>query len=307
MSPATHRKTFMSDFRRFFGRGLAVLLPSILTLWLLWTAFVFLFNNVALPINRGLRGLVVEIAPLVVSADPQRQPAWYRVSDVERSAFLATREGQLFRDLPPRRVETEVRYLKFRELWRANWYLEAAGLLVAIILVYLAGLLLGGYFGRRLYSRLEGYIARIPGFKQVYPHVKQLVELIIGEKPMAFKRVVFVEYPRKGIWTLGLVTSNSMKSAMESAGSGCLAIFIPSTPTPFTGFTISVPEVDVIDVPISIDEALRFVLTGGVLVPERQMVGIPDAATAELRAKIEGRALETGRGGAPGTGEGQPA
>jgi uncharacterized membrane protein len=304
MPPHSHRKTFMSDFRRFFGRGLAVLLPSILTLWLLWTAFVFLFNNVALPINRGLRGLVVEIAPLVVSSDPVRQPAWYRVTEAERAAFLATREGQPFRGVGLLRTDTEIRYLKFREFWRSHWYLEAAGLLVGIILVYLAGLLLGGYFGRRMYSRLEGYIARIPGFKQVYPHVKQLVDLIIGDKPMAFKRVVFVEYPRKGIWTLGLVTSNSMKSAADTAGSTCLAIFIPSTPTPFTGFTISVPEGDVIDVPISIDEALRFVLTGGVLVPERQLVGVPDAATAELRARIAERELEMGSKGDRGTGDG---
>jgi uncharacterized membrane protein len=286
MPSEPQQTTFVSDFRRFFGRGLAVLLPSILTLWLLWTAFVFVFNNVAAPINRGLRWMVIETAPFVLPSQPEKHPAWFRVSEAEREQFLLTTEGQGFRGAAPRRVEREIRFIKFRKFWSSNWYLEAAGLLVAITLIYLAGLLLGGYFGRKLYGRIEYAISRIPGFKQVYPHVKQLVELIIGEKPMAFKRVVFVEYPRKGIWTLGLVTSNSMKSAADSAGGPCVAVFIPSTPTPFTGFTLNVLESDVIDVPITVDEALRFVLTGGVLVPERQLMGEPDPKAAELAARI---------------------
>jgi uncharacterized membrane protein len=278
--------TFASDFRRFFGRGLAVLLPSILTLWLLWTAFVFVFNNVAAPINRGLRWIVIETTPFVVAPEPEKHPGWFRVTEPEREQFLLTTEGQAFRGATPRRVEREIRFIKFRKFWSSHWYLEGAGFLVAITLIYLAGLLLGGYFGRKLYGRIEYAISRVPGFKQVYPHVKQLVELIIGDKPMAFKRVVLVEYPRKGIWTLGLVTSNSMQAAVDSAGGPCLAVFIPSTPTPFTGFTLNIPERDVIDVPISVDEALRFVLTGGVLVPERQLTGPPDPKAAELAARI---------------------
>jgi uncharacterized membrane protein len=119
---------------------------------------------------------------------------------------------------------------------------------------------------------LEALIRRVPGFKQVYPHVKQLVDMVMGDKPMAFKRVVLVEYPSKGIWSLGLVTSGSLRTLSDRLGGPCVAIFIPSTPAPFTGFTISVPEREVIDVPLSVDEALRFIITGGVLIPERQAV-----------------------------------
>jgi len=283
---ASSRPTFASDFRRFFGRGLAVLLPSILTLWLLWAAAVFVFDSVAVPINRGIRRAVVEVAPYVVSEQAARQPQWYHITNQERDDFIKTREGQPFRNAPAATVDRQIRLIQFRDFWDAHWYLSATGLIVAISLIYLAGMLLGGLIGRRMYSHLERFISRIPGFKQVYPHVKQLVDLVIGDKPLAFKRVVMVEYPRKGIWTLGLVTSSSMKSIAAEAGGTCLSIFIPSTPTPFTGFTINVPEREVIDVPISIDEALRFVLTGGVLVPEQQAVTPLDPAAIALMQQM---------------------
>ena len=272
--------TFAADFRRFFGRGLAVLLPSILTLWLLWYAFVFVFNSVAVPINRGIQWAVVTAAPHFVPANPERQPRWYVISEQERTEYVKSREGQSFKGAAPARIDGEIRTMRFREFWQSRWYLPATGLLVAIAVIYLAGKMVGGLVGRRLYGRAEAFIGRAPFLKHVYPHVKQLVEMIMGDKPMAFKRVVLVEYPRKGIWTLGLVTSSSLKAVADRAGGRCLAVFIPSTPTPFTGFAITVPETDVIDLPISIDEAIRFVLAGGVLSPEQR-------ATPPLPAEAE--------------------
>lgn len=264
--------SFMEDFRRFFGRGLAVLLPSILTLWLLWQAFVFLFNNVAEPINRGIRIVVVEVAPRVT---PENQrPDFMQVSEEQIDEFLATTEGRrAFRDRPRPVVREHLVRQQLGEFWSQRWYLQGAGLLVAIMLIYLAGLLLGNYLGRRVYARVERLISQVPGFKQVYPHVKQLVDLIMGDRKVAFRRVVMVQYPRRGIWTLGLVTSDSFVQAVEAAGAPCLAVFIPSTPTPFTGFTITVPRDEAIDVPMSIDEAIRFFITGGTLVPDRLSTG----------------------------------
>lgn len=273
-------RTFASDFKRFFGRGLAILLPSILTLWLLWYACAFVFNSVAVPINRGIRWGVVQAAPMFVGEKVDRQPSWYRVSDKERAEFLGQVEGKPFRDDPVGEVTQEIRSQKFKAFWQARWYLSGTGLVVAILLIYLAGMLLGGLIGRKLYNRVEAWVSRLPGFKQVYPHVKQLVHLVMGDaggpggKAMAFKRVVLVEYPRKGIWTVGLVTSTSMKAVADEAGGGVLAVFIPSTPTPFTGFVINVPETDVVDIPVTVDEAIRFLLTGGVLIPEHQKTGV---------------------------------
>ncbi|MFN0133999.1 MAG: DUF502 domain-containing protein [Phycisphaerales bacterium] len=268
---ARKRTTFMTDFRRFFGRGLTVLLPSVLTLWILWYAFVFVFNNVAAPINRGVRWAVVEVTPWVVG--PASRPAWYEVNPDERQDFIRRPEGQSLRNASSAAIDREIRGRNLRDYWSQRWYLSGMGLALAILLIYLAGLLLGGLIGRRMYSRIERLIGRVPIFKQIYPHVKQAVDLVIGERQMAFKRVVLVQYPRQGCWSLGFVSGDSIRDAWNAAGEPCVSIFIPSTPTPFTGFVITVPQREVVDVSMTIDEAVRFALTGGVLVPEKQAAG----------------------------------
>ncbi|HZW09913.1 MAG TPA: DUF502 domain-containing protein [Phycisphaerales bacterium] len=260
------QKTFMDDFKRFFGRGLGILLPSVLTLWILWQLLLFLNNNIGEPINRAVRIAIIEIYPRTVDAD--RLPAWFRVTDAEVAEARARESIRRAPELPDDRLRTLLRREKLREIWREHWYLQGAGLVLAIVIVYFAGRFLGGYLGRRIYEALERFMARVPGFKQVYPHVKQLVQMVIGEKPMAFNRVVMVEYPSAGIWTIGLVTGPSLRSISRHAGVEVVTVFIPTTPTPFTGFAINVPISAVIDLPMSIEEALRFILTGGVLVPE---------------------------------------
>jgi uncharacterized membrane protein len=283
-----HRRTFSSDFRKFFIKGLGILLPTILTLWILWTAFQFVFNNVAQPINKGIRAGVVWAVPEFV---PQGNlPQWARVSDGDVAAWRASPEGLPTEEVSDARARTLIGRKRLREFWNENWWMQGVGLAAAIILIYLAGVLLGGLIGRRMYARIERFLAKVPGFKQVYPHVKQLVDLIMGERPLAFNRVVLVEYPRKGIWTVGFVTGNSMRIVHETAGRACLSIFVPSTPAPFTGFTISVPEEETVDLPISIEEAIRFFVSGGVLVPPGQapVLASGKGAPAELPSPAVG-------------------
>lgn len=269
---ATTRTTFASDFRQFFSRGLAILLPTILTLWLLWQAALFVFNNVAVPINRGIRTAVIWIVPEVVK-DEQHLPQWFRVAP-ERVAWIQRqRAEQGLPELPVQRIRHQIRREQLADVWERWWIMEGIGLLVAIGLIYLAGRFLGGLIGRRVYSRMEGFLARVPGFKQVYPHVKQVVEMIIGDRPIAFNRVVLVEYPRRGIWTVGFVTGQSLRVIHARSGRPCLSVFVPSTPMPFTGFTITVPTDEVYDLPLTVEEAIRFFVTGGVLVPEHQSLG----------------------------------
>lgn len=266
---SSHNKTFITDFRRFFTRGLTVLLPTILTLWLLWMATVFVYQKIGDPINRGIRAVVASV-PAVVPE--KRLPKWYRVTPEQREVFLATPQGQKLGDEPTEsRLNAAIIRNKLALLWQDHWYLAGAGLVVAIILIYLAGVLLGGFLGRKVYGRLEILIAQVPVFKQVYPHVKQLVDLVIGERQVAFQKAVLVEYPRKGIWTVGLLTGKSMSAIHDQAGKPCISVFVPSTPAPFTGFTITIPEDEVVELPISVDGAIRFFITGGALVPDGQI------------------------------------
>ena len=314
---AREHHTFWGDFRTFFVRGLAVLLPSIVTLWLLWQAFTFLFANVAEPINRGIRVAVVEIAPRV--APDRFEPNWLNVSEADMQSFRSSTGNLLLREASDETVSRELRRQKFREVWQGWGFgvLDLTGLIVAIVLLYLAGRLLGSFVGRWFYARLENLLQAVPGFKHVYPHVKQVVDLVMGDSKMAFSRVVLVEYPRKGIWTVGLVTSSSLKPIADQARGDVLCVFIPTSPTPFTGFTINVPASECVDVDMTIDQALRFVITAGVLVPEKlQMpaatgvpqLHVPNGAEAERPADS---AAEGPNGGAtirdlPASAEAEP-
>ena len=256
--------SFSADFRRFFGRGLGILLPTILTLWILWQAFSFVYTNVAEPINRATRTAVLWVVPKVF--EEESLPGWFRIADEELLQERAT--GTVRPNPSDAALRKDLRRRYLRQFWVEHPYLNFTGFFIAILLIYLAGVLLGNFFGRQLYHRLERLIARIPGFKQVYPHVKQVVDLILGEKKMAFSKVVLVEYPCKGIWTLGFLTGGSLRAIDGPAGGRVVSVFIPTSPTPFTGFTINVLEAQAVAVDVTIEEALRFVITAGVLTPE---------------------------------------
>jgi uncharacterized membrane protein len=290
---ASERTTFASDFRRFFVRGLAILLPSVLTLWIVWQAYLFVDRQVAEPINRGLRQAVLAVLPRTLSEG--QMPEWFVVSDDQERIFrtsVATQgslESQALLRRSTQELKAELRARQFKQFWDSHWYFRFIGLFVAVTLIYLAGVILGGFLGRRLYVHFERLMTRVPIFKQVYPHVKQVVEMIFGEKQLAFNRVVLVEYPRKGTWSVGFVTSQGFKDISQVAGEPVLSVYIPSTPTAFTGFVVVVTRSQALDLPISIDEAIRFVLTGGVLVPASQATVPPD--TIAPRADAPGGAL----------------
>ena len=280
-------KSFGSDFRHFFVRGLIVLLPTVLTLWIVVQAYRFVDANIAEPINLGVQKSVLVLAPKVFSE--KQMPSWYAVTAEQIETRRQERRNLSMAPLAEPELRGQIRTTNFSQWWDDRWYTRFTGLFVAIVLIYLAGRVLGGFIGRRLYARVERLLARIPIFKQVYPHVKQVVDFIFGESQMQFSKVVIVEYPRAGIWTVGLLTGDSLKDIQKQTETDIVSVFIPSSPTPFTGYTITVPKNDAIELPISIDEALRFVVSGGVLVPERERAG-----TIDQKADDSGLASEPG-------------
>lgn len=306
--PKSDRPGFWADFRKFFGRGLAILLPTVLTLWLLWQAATFVFAAVAEPINRSIRLATMQVMPNLFQPAGQprewwhiSQPEWWDVEPAAVAHYQSARESRGLKVVGQSLAIRDIRRERLRELWGQHWYLEGTGLVVAIVLIYFAGLLMTNYLGRKLYHLFERTMSKMPGFKQVYPHVKQVVEMVLGDKPMAFKRVVMVQYPRQGLWTLGLVTNNTFREMRRVAGeSEMVSVFIPSTPTPFTGFIINAPSRDVVELSLTIDQALRFVITGGMLTPDdKQVAGA--AAAAGLVSRSGGGEPAKGAGG-PGPG-----
>ncbi len=245
---------------RFFLRGLGVILPSILTLWILVAAFRFADGNIAAPINARHRFAVAAVAD--GSALKPFRPA------PEAMQAEKTRVEPLRLDASDAAVRSRVVRANVTEWWEARWYLDLAGLALAIVAVSILGRSVGGYIGRRLLAAFESGMLSVPGIRSVYPALKQVVEFLFGseQQKLSFNRVVMIEYPRPGIWSMGLVTGDAARKVRAAVGDAVTA-FVPSSPTPFTGWTVAVPREQVRELPITIDEALRYLVSVGVVVP----------------------------------------
>lgn len=299
-----------SKSTRFIVRGMATLLPAVLTLWLLVFAYGFVRDKIAAPINWGVQTTVIQFTDWPVPTDEDyadvwqgrdeyltatEQEAWEIESERLREALSGVdqsgspidagiegylREQRLAWMKQQSEIVLDARRVQLEKKWNSiaigQWQvLDLIGLIIAIILFYFAGALVSNVIGRQLKLRGEKIIDRVPLIRRVYPAVKQVTDFFFGdneEDKMKFNRVVAVEYPRKGLYSVGLVTGDTMQSIETAMGEPCLTVFVPSSPTPFTGYVITVPQKDTIDLGISIEDALKFAVSGGVLVPPSQTI-----------------------------------
>ncbi|MFA9477233.1 DUF502 domain-containing protein [Phycisphaerales bacterium AB-hyl4] len=271
-----------SNFRQFFFRGLAILLPSVLTIWILLAAYQFVQNRIAAPINSGVQEVIVHVTPWPAVSETQIEEhrADVRADRDLRQAYDSARNPEAWLHRDARRVQLD-------RWWRSYAFpMDLIGLIIAIVLIYMAGLLLGSYIGRRLYARGEAMVNQVPLVGRVYPAVKQVTDFFVGQdrEKVTFNRVVAVEYPRKGLWSVGLVTGDTMSAIQAVAGADCMTVFIPSSPTPFTGYVITVPKSDTVELPITVEDAMKFAVSGGVLIPPNQMIVRSEAGQVEGEA-----------------------
>jgi uncharacterized membrane protein len=228
-------------FRSYFLRGLAILLPTILTIWIFLWGYKFIQENISVYINRGIVRLVM---------------------------FLQDEQQYL----------TKEDMVKF---WVNGWG-SIAGFLIALIGVCIVGLVLTSVVGKALWRMVEKFIMNTPFLRQVYPYVKQITDFLLTqeEQKKLFSRVVAVEYPRKGMWSVGYVTGSGIRKIVEGKDKEFVTILIPTAPTPLSGFVIMVPKEDTIDLDMSIEEALRFIISAGVITPQNGKIGgLPQPAS----------------------------
>ncbi len=144
------------------------------------------------------------------------------------------------------------------------------GLGVALLLTMLVGALVRTYLGKRLFSFGESIIDRIPFIRSIYNAVKQLTEAIfIAREGRSFKRVVLIEYPRKGVYAIGFVTSETRgRVGDQFEGKTMLNVFMPSTPNPTTGFYMVLPKEDTIPMDLTSEQAFRLIISAGLATSE---------------------------------------
>jgi uncharacterized membrane protein len=163
--------------------------------------------------------------------------------------------------------------------WIAKWAgyeIPGLGFLATILFVLLIGVFVSNIIGRSFLNRLEDLFAKVPLFSRIYISVKQIGEGIIGKRNL-FERAVLFEYPRPGCWAVGFVTGRH-RGVLETVHQREFEhVFVPTTPNPTSGFLLFLPSEDLTDLGLSVEDALKLVISGGAVSPPPQLPASPDA------------------------------
>ncbi len=143
-----------------------------------------------------------------------------------------------------------------------------AGVVIAIVIVLVTGLVAANFVGRKLFDIGDAIVDRIPLVSSIYSAVKQLMRTVLDDGGESFKRVLMVQYPREGLWTLGFQTGVGVGEVQHRTEHDVLTVFIPTTPNPTSGFVIMVPREEAIELDMSVEDGLKFVMSLGVVVPK---------------------------------------
>lgn len=142
------------------------------------------------------------------------------------------------------------------------------GFVLTILFVLVSGYIISSVFGKFLFSKMEDIISRIPLVNSLYQTIKGLTESISSSSKQAFSKVVLIEYPRKGIWTLALVTGDSVNDQDQEF----YHLFLPTSPNPTSGYMLYVSKDDVIEIDMSAEEAIKIIVSGGAISPKTNQI-----------------------------------
>lgn len=146
-------------------------------------------------------------------------------------------------------------------------YVPGVGVILSLLLLFLTGVLVKNLFGGRIVSGLESLVRRIPVIGPIYGGAKTFSETVLTDTGRSFKQVVMVEFPRKGIYSIGFITSYELEEVQAKTEQEVTCVFVPTTPNPTTGFIVLVPKNEVVMLDMTVDEAFKMLLTLGVVVP----------------------------------------
>jgi len=169
------------------------------------------------------------------------------------------------------------------------------GLVIAFVFLSLVGALTTNFLGRWLVRTSDRVVSRMPVVRSVYGTLKKIFETVLAQSSKSFREVVLIEYPRPGIWAIGFITGTTEGEVQSITTPELVNVFLPTTPNPTSGFLLFVPRADVLSLHMSVEEGIKLVISGGIMVPSdrseeevEERAGVIEAASSpQLRQSAE--------------------
>ncbi len=157
---------------------------------------------------------------------------------------------------------------RFRPEELLGFPIPGLGVILTIVVLLLTGILAANFVGRAFVGGWESLMNRIPIVRAIYSGAKNFAEIVFSDSNQSFKRVLLIEYPRKGIYSLAFQTATNLGEVQGRTGEDVVSCFVPTTPNPTSGFIIIVPKRDVTVLDMEVDEALKMIISLGVVIPK---------------------------------------
>jgi uncharacterized membrane protein len=255
----------IATYKRVFLRGLATVLPTVLTLWIVLATYAFVDVSIAGPISGSIKAQLVETPrgnelvfgvwenlAFLRRATPAPPPASLSAAE---QALHWQRELERIEALEPQRRADLRRELDLR-------FPKWVGFVLAVVAVFVVGFFMASFLGSWLWGMGESWAVRIPLVKSIYPGAKQLVNFFFSDGGATFQAVVAVEFPRTGLWSIGFLTSENVGEVEAKAGERVRGVYLG---TPAAGQVVLARESEIVPVDMTVDEALKFLMSGGVI------------------------------------------
>jgi len=304
VNPPQPRK--FSPLRHVIWRGISIIAPPLITLLLLIWLLNAVEQYVLKPLESAIRFSLVAITADIVD----ERPAGSALIDPEHPSKGFTYEGFQYVQPPigrrymPSHIISHVNanldqlpsdmqrplstwdfynaYVKLRYMPRS--FTIPLLLLLVLSILFFVGRFFAAGVGRFLFNTFERIVTQLPIVSNVYSSVKQVTDFVFSERDIQFTRAIAVEYPKAGIWSLGFVTGDSFPQLKKTTGQDYVSVFIPTSPMPMTGFTINVVKSSVVDLDVSVDQAIQFIVSCGVVCPVDEPVTLSPTKQPRLTA-----------------------
>lgn len=158
------------------------------------------------------------------------------------------------------------------DAWRPQkllgFNITGLGALLTLAVIFLTGLVATNFFGQQIIMMWEGLLSRVPVVKSIYSSVKQVSDTIFSDSGNAFRQALLVEYPRKGAWTVAFLTGEPGGDVVNHLKGDYVSVYVPTTPNPTSGFFLMMPKTDVVELDMTVDQALKYIISMGSVSPE---------------------------------------